>query len=59
MADGDCSFKDSMASVKVGKAVNITAEDEVELRDAVFNKGPVSVCYQVVNDFRDYRTGVY
>jgi cathepsin H len=42
-----------------GGSVNITAGDEGELRDALFQKGPVSVCFQVVAGFRDYTTGVY
>ena len=42
-----------------GGSVNITAGDEGELRDALFQKGPVSVCFQVVGGFRDYTTGVY
>jgi len=39
--------------------VNITAGDEVELMNAVYLQGPVSVCYHVADSFRDYSTGVY
>lgn len=42
-----------------GGAVNITEGDEKELLDAVFNVGPVSVAFEVVDGFRDYTSGVY
>ena len=42
-----------------GGSVNITSGDEVELLHAIFEHGPVSVCYQVVNGFKDYKSGVY
>lgn len=49
-----------MASVGVaGGAVNITVNDEVALKEAVFNAGPVSVAFEVVDDFMDYTSGVY
>lgn len=40
-------------------SVNITAGDENELLQAVFEKGPVSVAFQVVDDFGAYSSGVY
>jgi len=42
-----------------GGAVNITEGDEVELAQALYEHGPVSVAFEVVGDFRDYTTGVY
>jgi cathepsin H len=49
-----------MASVGVvGGSVNITVGDEVELLHAVFEHGPVSIAYQVVDGFKDYKSGVY
>ena len=58
--DGSCYFKKNMASIAVnGGSVNITLGDESELLHAVFEHGPVSVCYQVVTGFRDYKSGVY
>jgi cathepsin H len=58
--DGKCNFKKEMASVAIkGGSVNITQGDEDELRHAIFEHGPVSVAYQVVSDFRDYKSGVY
>ena len=53
-------YDDSMASVRiVGGSVNVTAGDEVELLHAVYESGPVSICYRVDGDFRDYKTGVW
>ena len=40
-------------------AVNITAGDEEELKQAVYEFGPTSVCFEVVDDFSGYTTGVY
>ena len=40
-------------------ATNITAGDETELKDAVYNFGPTSVCFEVVDDFSGYTSGVY
>jgi len=42
-----------------GGAVNITAGDEGALAIAVFEAGPVSITFEVVDGFRDYKTGVY
>lgn len=42
-----------------GGAVNITEGDEVALAEAIAMKGPVSVAFEVVDGFRDYKTGVY
>jgi len=38
---------------------NITEDDEVEAAEVLENVGPVAVSYEVVPDFRDYRSGVY
>lgn len=58
--DQDCtvSASDYIIDVNTG-AVNITANDEAELKDAVYNFGPTSVCFEVVDGFSDYTTGVY
>ena len=41
-----------MASVKItGGSVNITSGDEIELMHAIYEHGPVSVCYDVTADF--------
>jgi len=43
----------------VGGSVNITAGDEAELRQAIFEHGPVSIAFEVVEGFKDYHSGVY
>ena len=58
--DQTCGVKSLQRSVGVvGGSVNITQNDENELQDALFNHGPVSVAFEVVDDFMDYSTGVY
>jgi len=58
--DGVCKFNSSLPNIKVNSgAVNITMGDEVELRDALFEFGPISITYQVVSDFRNYKSGIY
>jgi len=42
----------------VGGSVNITLSEEA-LRNALFQAGPISVAFQVITGFRDYKTGVY
>lgn len=59
-ADHNCTVKsDTFALNVVGGSVNITEGDEVELMNAVFAHGPVSIAFQVVDGFRDYSEGVY
>lgn len=38
---------------------NITANDEVSVKEAIASVGPVSVAFQVVDGFRNYREGIY
>ena len=57
--DQTCGVKEADKVVGVrGGAVNISLS-EGDLKQAIFQNGPVSVAFQVVGDFRDYRTGVY
>lgn len=58
--DGNCTAnpKDFALTV-VGGSVNITEGDEDELAEAVFHHGPVSVAFEVVDDFSAYKSGVY
>jgi len=53
-----CKY-DGKPAGKVARSVNITALGEEELRDAVGTRGPVSIAYQVSQDFRFYKSGVY
>lgn len=39
--------------------MNITEGDEESQIDAIAEHGPVSIAYQVVSDFRFYKSGVY
>ena len=43
----------------MGGSVNITAGNETELLHAVFEHGPVSIAFEVVDGFKAYSTGVY
>jgi len=42
-----------------GGSVNLTVGDEESLKYYVATTGPVSIAYQVAQDFRDYKSGVY
>lgn len=59
--DGRCRYLNDTKSIgaKLTNEVNVTALDETELTDAIKNQGPVSICYEVVSDFRFYTGGVY
>ena len=58
--DRTCTVdKSTYALTVLGGAYNITEGDEVQMAQAIYNHGPVSVAFQVATDFRDYATGVY
>jgi cathepsin H len=57
--EGKCKFNTYHVGVKVDAVVNITSRNEDELKAAVGSTGPVSVAFQVVSDFRFYKSGVY
>ncbi|CAD6219061.1 unnamed protein product [Miscanthus lutarioriparius] len=57
--NGICNFKAENVGVKVLDSVNITLGAEDELKDAVALVRPVSVAFQVINGFRQYKSGVY
>jgi len=57
--DSSCKFKPASIGATVTDVVNITALAENDLVDAVANKGPVSICFDVVSDFMHYTSGVY
>lgn len=56
--DQTCTVDPSTFKLSVGHSMNITEGDEVELKEAVY-KQPVSVAFQVVDDFSGYTSGVY
>eukprot|EP00463_Aulacantha_scolymantha_P004534 TRINITY_DN564_c0_g1_i2.p1 TRINITY_DN564_c0_g1~~TRINITY_DN564_c0_g1_i2.p1 ORF type:complete len:209 (-),score=35.73 TRINITY_DN564_c0_g1_i2:158-784(-) len=59
--DGRCQFVASKIKATISDEFNITEGDESDtgLPGAIANKGPVSICYQVVSDFNHYKSGVY
>ena len=58
--DGTCYFDKKKVAVTVSSgSANITQGDEKSLLEAVVNKGPVSIAYQVIAGFKDYAGGVY
>jgi cathepsin H len=56
--DRACTVDPSTFKLSVGHSQNITEGDEDELKTAVY-KQPVSVAFQVVDDFDGYKEGVY
>ena len=57
--DRACTVTQSSKSVGVvGGSVNITQSEE-ELVIAIATHGPVSIAYQVIDDFMDYHSGVF
>jgi cathepsin H len=57
--DGQCKYNASNIGAIVNNVFNITALAENDILEAVGNVGPVSVCFDVVNDFMNYHSGVY
>lgn len=57
--DGKCRYDPKKVAALVRNEVNITQGAEDELVDAIKSHGPVSICYEVVNDFQFYHDGVY
>eukprot|EP00262_Sarcandra_glabra_P020454 TRINITY_DN8142_c0_g2_i2.p1 TRINITY_DN8142_c0_g2~~TRINITY_DN8142_c0_g2_i2.p1 ORF type:complete len:358 (-),score=52.15 TRINITY_DN8142_c0_g2_i2:653-1726(-) len=57
--NGLCSFSPENVGVKVIDSVNITLGAEDELKHAVGVVRPVSVAFEVVNEFRLYKKGVF
>ena len=56
--DRDCTVDPSTFALSVGHSMNITEGDEDELKVAVYQQ-PVSVAFQVADDFSSYTSGVY
>jgi len=58
--DGVCRYDSSKGLGHIPKgSYNITALDEDELHNCLAHAGPVSVGFQVIDDFRHYSHGVY
>lgn len=57
--DRKCTIDQVTRSVGViGGSVNLTTS-EAELKQALYENGPVSIAFEVVDDFMDYSSGVY
>lgn len=56
--DQACTVDPADFILKVGHSVNITEGDETELKASVYQQ-PVSVAFQVADDFSGYTSGVY
>jgi len=58
--DGSCKFSASKIAAKIKDQFNITQGDESDtgMPGAIVDR-PVSICYQVASDFRNYKSGVY
>ncbi|KAK4368580.1 hypothetical protein RND71_012372 [Anisodus tanguticus] len=57
--NGVCQFSQANVSVKVVDSVNITLGAEDELKYAVALVRPVSISFEVIKDFKQYKSGVY
>jgi len=57
--NGTCRYKSGDAVAFVKSVVNITAGDEHELADAIAFHNPVSVAFDVTDDFVSYKGGIY
>jgi len=57
--DQKCQYNATRGIVRTYGSYNITEGDEDELVASTYFVGPVSVAYQVVEDFRFYKSGVY
>lgn len=57
--DQTCKYQNTMKSVGVvGGSVNISTSEN-DLQIALYMTGPVSVAFNVMDDFEDYESGVY
>lgn len=57
--DGACKYDVNNVGVKVADSVNISLGAEDELKSAVGLVRPVSVAFQVIQEFRFYKDGVF
>jgi len=57
--DGECEFDERLAKATVQDTFNITQGDEDQLTLSLAYYNPVSIAFEVVDDFRFYKEGVY
>ena len=56
---GQCSIDRSLVKVRTSRSFNITEGDEDSIKHILANVGPVSIAFEVVDDFRLYKRGIY
>jgi len=55
-----CRFRPSASKITIpGGSVNITFQDESDLLSSLVQNGPISIAFQVLPEFRFYKSGVY
>jgi len=57
--DGKCVFDASKAVAHVLQSVNLTVGDEEEMQAAMLGYQPISIAFEVVDDFMHYKKGTY
>lgn len=57
--NGKCKFDPAKVAATVVTSFNITKYNEAEIVQSVATKGPVSVCFDVIDGFQLYHSGVY
>lgn len=57
--DEKCLYNEDIVVGSDFGAFNITEGDEYSMKQVIADVGPVAIAYQVVGDFRDYKSGVY
>lgn len=57
--DATCRLDETKYRITTSGSFNITAYDEEQLKEELYHQGPISVAFQVVSDFTDYKSGVY
>ena len=55
----NCRFDESKIATRTVRSFNVTENDEESIRHIVATVGPVSVAFEVVDDFMLYSNGVY
>ena len=57
--DNECHFEQQKVKVKILSYTRVEKMNEISLRDAVSQKGPVTVSIEVIASFHSYKSGIY
>ena len=57
--EGQCRYVNSGVAARTQRSFNVTENDEESLVAILATVGPVSVAYEVVDDFMHYQSGIY